>query len=150
MGAGSYGGFGETKGVKACIRFDLQFFASKVFGNTGHLSDEKFKKYGAFFLGKSASKIASEMQKFGYKVKIENSNRPGSKAKRIVVTNSSKTKNVAVVQVSPGSGRHGDTAYVKVSTIDSGKYKIVSQKNKYKSDGKETAKIYFVERGKKK
>ena len=150
MGAGRHGGFGGTKGSKGLISLNLQFFASKVFSNDGHLSNDNFKKYGAFFLGKSASKIAGEMRKHGYKVKIENSNRPGSKAKRIVVTNSSKIKNIAVVQVSPGSSRHGDTAYVKVSTIDSGKYKIVSRKSKYKSDGKETAKIYFVDRGKKK
>ncbi len=53
------------------------------------------------------------------------------------------------MQISPGSKRHGETPYVKVSTTDSGKYKIVSNKDKYKSDGNEKAKVYFARRKKK-
>ncbi|SHJ52685.1 hypothetical protein [Pseudobutyrivibrio xylanivorans] len=148
MGAGRHGGFGNTKGSRIRIPLNLQFFATKVFGKNGHFSEKNFEKYGAYFLGKSPSKISNEMNKHGYKTIIEPSNRMGSKAKRIVVQNTSKERNVAVVQVSPGSKRHGDTAYVKVSTIDSGKFKYVNRKEKYKSDGDEKAKIYYVERRK--
>ena len=150
MGAGRHGGFGSTKGSKNGIAFNLQFFASKVFGKGGHLTDKSFEKYGTYFLGKSANKIASEMKKHGYETKVESSNHPHSKAKRIVVQNTSKDRNVSVVQVSPGSQRHGETAYVKESTTDSGKFKYVAKKEKYKSDGDEKAKIFYVERRRKK
>lgn len=93
--------------------------------------------------------IAHDMEKHGYKVRIEDSRHKFSKAKRIVVLNPSKERNVSVVQVSPGSRRHGDTAYVKVSTTNEGKYKIVSKKELYISDGKETAKIYYPRRKRK-
>ena len=148
MGAGRHGGFGSTKGSNTRFPLDLQFFATKVFGKHGHFSEKNFEKYGAYFLGKSPSKIANEMGKHGYKTTIEPSNRVGSKAKRIVVQNTSKERNISVVQISPGSRRHGETAYVKVSTTDSGKFKYVNRKEKYKSDGAENAKIYYVERRK--
>ncbi len=79
---------------------------------------------------------------------IEHSVHVNSKAKKIIIENRSKTKNITNVQVSPGSKRHGETPYVKVSTSDSGIYKIVSDKSKYKSDGKEKAKIFFARRKK--
>ena len=88
-------------------------------------------------------RIEKDMKKMGYKTHIERSTHVTSKEKKIVVDNTSKTKNISVVQVSPGSKRHGETAYVKVSTKDLGKFKIVSDKTKYKSDGKEKAKIFF-------
>ncbi len=40
-------------------------------------------------------------------------------------------------------------SYVKISTSDAGILKVVSDKSKYKSDGKEKAKIYFARRNKK-
>ena len=150
MGAGRHGSFGNTKGSKNVIAINLQFFASKVFGKGGHLTEKSFEKYGTYFLGKSANKIVGEMKKYGYETKVEASNRPHSKAKRIVVQNTSKGRNISVVQISPGSKRHGETAYVKVSTTDSGKFKYVAKKEKYISDGDEKAKIYYVERRRKK
>lgn len=38
---------------------------------------------------------------------------------------------------------------VPVSTNDAGKFKVVSDKDKYKSDGHETAKVFFARRKKK-
>ena len=55
-------------------------------------------------------------------------------------------RNITVIQVSPKSKRHGDVPYVKVSTNDGGKYKVVSKKEGYKTDGKEKASIYFARR----
>jgi hypothetical protein len=149
MGTGRYGGFGNTRGNKLPLKLNLQFFASKVFGAGGYLSEESFEGHREFFLGKSPEKIAKEMKKHGYKVRIENSRHKFSKAKRIVVLNPSKERNISVVQVSPGSHRHGNTAYIKVSTTDGGKYKIVSREDAYTSDGKEKAKIYYPRRKRK-
>lgn len=151
MGAGIHGGFGSTKGARdsRLLKLDLQFFASKVFEEGGHVSEKSFSDHAEYFLGKSVKRIEKDMRQQGYKTHIERSTHKTSKAKRIIVDNSSKVKNVAVVQVSPGSKRHGETAYVKVSTTDTGKYKIVSDKSKYKSDGDEKAKILFARRKKK-
>ena len=90
------------------------------------------------------------MNQMGYKTHIEHSTHRNSKARKIVVDNNSKTKNITSVLVSPGSKRHGETPYVKVSTSDAGRYKIVSNKEKYKSDGHENAKLYFARRKKRK
>lgn len=149
MGAGRHGGFGNTKGRIPLLETNLQFFASRVFEVGGYLSKKSFEGYREFFLGKSPRRIAKEMEKHGYKVKIENSRHTFSKAKRIVVLNPSKERNITAVQISPGSRRHGDTAYIKISTTDGGKYKIVANKDSYISDGKEKAKIYFPRRKKK-
>lgn len=43
-----------------------------------------------------------------------------------------------------GSKRHGNVPYVKISTSDYGKIKIIAASEKeYKTDGKETANILF-------
>ena len=151
MGAGYHGGFGGTAGNRrnGLLPMNLQFFASKVFEKGGHISEESFSGHGEYFLGKSPKRIEKALQQQGYVTHIEKSKHVKSKAKKIIVENSSATKNIAVVQVSPGSKRHGETPYVKVSTTNSGKYKIVSNKDKYKSDGNEKAKVYFARRQKK-
>ena len=146
MGAGKHGGFGNTKGIKNNLKLNLQFFASKVFEIGGFLSEKSFEAHREFFLGKSAKKIAKEMRKHGYKTRIENSRHKFSKAKRIVVLNPSKKRNITVVQVSPGSRRHGNTAYIKISTTNGGKYKIISNQDYYISDGKEKSKLYYPRR----
>ena len=53
-----------------------------------------------------------------------------------------------IVHVSPGSKRHGETAYVRVCTNDCGKFKVVADISKYKTDGKEKAVIYPARRKK--
>ncbi len=144
MGAGVHGGFGATMGNKTphFLRYNLQFFGSKAFEEGGHVSKESFEGHREFFLGKSIKRLKHEMTKLGYKVKIEPSKHPLSKAKKIIVLNTSKEKNVTVVHVSPGSKRHGETAYVRVCTNDVGKLKVVADISKYKTDGKENSLIY--------
>lgn len=151
MGAGFHGGFGQTHGSRGNLPLpmNLQFFASKVFEPGGSISEKSFSEHGTFFLGKSVNKIQKALHQQGYKTHVERSRHAKSKAKRIIVDNSSKTKNIAIVQVSSSSKRHGDTPYVKVSTTNNGIFKIVSDKSKYKSDGNETAKIYFARRKRK-
>lgn len=152
MGAGFHGGFGATRGLKnnGLFPLNLQYFASKAFEDGGHVSEKSFSGHAEYFLGKSVRRIEKDMNQIGYKTHIEHSTHKNSKAKKIVVDNNSKTKNITSVLVSPGSKRHGETSYVKVSTSDTGRYKIVSNKENYKSDGQEKAKLYFARRKKKK
>jgi len=97
-----------------------------------------------FFLGKSASKIEKVLNQRGYKTKRRPSIHSNSRAKIVITTNSSKIKNISQIQVSPGSKRHGNVPYVKISTTDGGKYKIIDgTRSEYKTDGNEKAKLFF-------
>ena len=151
MGAGNHGGFGATIGalISGLLPLDLQFFASKAFEKGGHISEKSFSEHREFFLGKSVAKLEAELRKQGYEVKRAKSKNSKSKAKKLIIKNASKEKNIATILISPGSKRHGNIAYVKVSTNDIGVLKVVSDESKYKSDGKETAKIFFARRKKK-
>lgn len=82
--------------------------------------------------------------KRGYETAIRKSKFSSSRAKVIVVGNSSPERNITQVQVSPGSKRHGDVPYVKISTNDIGILKIIDARpSQYKSDGKEKATLLF-------
>ena len=115
-----------------------------IFDKTGHVTLKSISAKREFFLGKSVAKIENVLHKKGYETKRRPSTRSTSHAKIIVTLNPSKERNIQQVQVSPGSKRHGNVPYVKISTSDEGKIKIIgSSKGKYKSDGKETAKLLF-------
>ena len=145
MGAGYHGGFGATKGNR--LKMDLQMFAYKSFDPKGHVTEKSIADHREFFWGKSVAKIEKILHRFGYKTVRRPSVHKESSAKIIVVKNSSKDRNITQVQVSPGSKRHGFVPYVKISTSDSGKIKLVNAyKNQYKSVGNEQAKIYFKRR----
>lgn len=74
---------------------------------------------------------------------IQKKSRSG--AKIIKIKNESKNKNISQLQVSPGGGRHGSSPYVKISTNDIGKYKIVDGSiTDYKQNADETAEIIFI------
>lgn len=107
---------------------------------TAHsLSDHREK-----FLGKTVGQIDKILRQRGYKTTIRKSTHSSSKAKVIVVGNSSKNRNITQVQVSPGSKRHGNVPYVKISTTDIGIHKIIDgSPHQYKTDGKETATLLF-------
>ena len=147
MGAGNHGGFGATKGrAKTLLTLNLQFFGARVFEKGGYISKESFENHREFFLGKSVQRLKYEMAKQGYITRIENSVHPLSNARKLVVLNPSKERNVAVVHVSPGSKRHGETSYVRVCTNDIGKFKVVTKMENYKTDGREKALIYPARR----
>lgn len=115
-----------------------------IFDKTGHVTLESISARREFFLGKSIARIEHELHKYGYTTERKKSNRFGSKAKITIVINSSKERNIGQIQVSPGSKRHGDVPYVKISTKDIGKIKIIgSDSSKYKTDGKEKATLLF-------
>lgn len=115
-----------------------------IFDNAGHVTLKSISARREFFLGKSVAKIENVLQKNGYETKRRPSTRSTSHAKIIVTLNQSKDHNIQQVQVSPGSKRHGNVPYVKISTSDEGKIKIIgSSRSEYKSDGKETATLLF-------
>ena len=105
------------------------------------------------FMGKNVGQIMKLLRKQGYVVSLKPSKRKnqGSKAKIIVIHNPSKQRNITQVQVSPGSKRHGGVPYVKISTSNKGRLKIINGTRKdYKSDGEENARLYFRRRHKQK
>lgn len=156
MGAGYHGGFGHTKGGKSHkIRVKLantpvkKFNRQSIFSDKGHVTIESISARREFFLGKSVAKIESILHKTGYVTQRRPSKHSTSKAKIIVTLNPSKERNITQVQVSPGSKRHGNVPYVKFSTIDYGKIKIIdSSKEKYKTDNKEKATLLYRRYGK--
>lgn len=144
MGAGYHGGFGATKGG---LKVNLQLFANKAIDPKGHVTEQSLSDHREYFWGKSVAKIEKILQKHGYKTKRRPSIHPGSEAKIIVTTNHSKEKNITQVQISPSSKRHGNIPYVKISTNDSGRFKLVNgYPSQYKTDNKEKAKLFFRRR----
>ncbi|MCR4888633.1 MAG: hypothetical protein K5979_05560 [Ruminococcus sp.] len=115
-----------------------------IFSKTGHVTLDSISARREFFLGKSVSKIEKELHKHGYQTRVRGSIHANSKARIIVVTNSTKERNISQVQVSPKSKRHGDVPYVKISTTDYGRIKIIgTDPEHYKTDNKEKAKLLF-------
>jgi len=114
-----------------------------IFDEKGHVTLESISSRREFFLRKSVHKIERILKKAGYETTIRPSKHSTSKAKIIIIANSSSERNITQVQVSPKSKRHG-VPYVKISTNDMKKIKIInSTKNEYKTDGKETAILLF-------
>ena len=132
---------GLFSGTNGDLKFklDIQMFASSkppVFSSTGHVSPSSISKHREYFYNKSAESIASDLKDIGYDTSIRRSTHSTSKAKAIVVANSDKHRNITQILVSPGSKRHGDVPYVKISTSDWGKIKVVnSTKSEYITDG---------------
>ena len=110
----------------------------------GHVTFNSISERREFFLGKSVKKIDAYLHHQGYETVIRPSKHATSRAKVIVTTNPTVKRNIAQVQVSPGSKRHGDIPYVKISTKDIGIIKIIDgTREQYKSDGHEKAKLLF-------
>ena len=140
------GHFSGTNGAKIAASSAAPNSNTKtpLFSNTGHVSHKSISANREFFYGKSVKQIDSALRSQGYKTTIRKSKHESSRAKVIVSTNSNKHRNITQVQVSPGSSRHGNVPYVKISTNNAGKFKIIdAPKSQYKSDGKETAKIFY-------
>ena len=105
---------------------------------------ESIRARAEFFLGKSVARLEHELHKHGYETKRRPSTHSTSKAKIIVTLNSNKDRNISQIQVSPGSKRHGDVPYVKISTTDYGRIKIINASaSEYKTDGREKATLCF-------
>ena len=141
FGGGSAGGSSKRAGKSPAL---IGGGKQPIFDKSGHVTFNSISARREFFLGKSVARLEHELNKHGYETTRRPSRYRGSKAKFIVTLNSSKERNITQLQISPGSKRHGGVAYVKVSTSDIGRIKIVCGNSRsYKTDGKETAKILF-------
>ena len=129
MGTGYHGGFGNTFGEGEQVAHVPTNNQAKtkapIFDDKGHVTLESISARAEFFLGKSVARIEHELHKHGYETQRRPSVHSTSKAKIIVTLNGNKDRNIAQIQVSPGSKRHGDVPYVKISTTDIGKIKII-------------------------
>ncbi len=171
MGAGYHGGFGNTYG-KEIHKENLQKVEKKqneqvslsnsqkknevkksrrqnLFTKKGHITVKRIAARREFFLGKSVVKIESILHKAGYETQRRPSKHSTSKAKIIVTLNPSRERNITQIQISPGSKRHGNVPYIKFSTTDYGKIKVIgASKEKYKTDNKEKAVLLYRRYGK--
>lgn len=81
----------------------------------------------------------------GYDVVIQKSTRSSSGAEIIKISNHGNGRNITQVQVSPGGGRHGADPYIKISTSDQGRIKIIDGiESTYKTDGMEKTTNIFT------
>lgn len=133
------GNFKGTTGAKNAEK------VSKPLFQNGHVTYEGIAAHREEFMAKSVDQIANLLKKNGYEVKQRPSKNANSTAQILEITNSSKDRNIKQVQVSSdGSKRHGYVPYVKISTSDEGRIKIIDSKREdYQSDGKENAKLIF-------
>ena len=147
MGTGYFGGFGSnTKGAREFIESKEKNRKKKmpIFSEEGHVTLESIKERAEFFLGKSVARLEHELHKHGYTTQRRPSKHSTSKAKLIQTLNANKERNITQIMVSPGSKRHGNVAYVKISTNDIGRIKIIdSSSSEYVSDGRENATLIF-------
>lgn len=97
--------------------------------NNGKVTYESIAANREEFMGKTVEQIAELLRQNDYEVRIrpsKNREKTGSTAQIIEITNASKDRNIKQVQVSPdGSSRHGNVPYVKVSTSNEGKIKVI-------------------------
>ena len=140
----------STKSAKSRLKKPLGKHSRKrktkrpIFTRKGHVTPRSISARREFFLGKSVARIEHELRTHGYDVVRRGSKYKNSKATIILTLNSSKHRNIKQIQISPGSKRHGNVPYVKISTSDYGKIKIIgADKKAYKTDGKEKAIILY-------
>lgn len=121
--------------------------APPLFDN-GHVTYEGIKAHHEEFMGKSVEQIAEMLKENGYEFNIrpsKNREKTGSTAQIIEITNSTKERNIKQVQVSPdGSSRHGNVPYVKISTSNEGKIKVIDgTREQYVPGNNEKARLIF-------
>lgn len=125
--------------LKQLIKKDNEIFDSK-----GHVSLESISENRERLLKRTPASISKMMENNGYEVELHKSRNIGSKAVPITVLNSNKDRNITQILISAGSRRHGNVPYVKISTNDIGRIKIIDgEPSDYKTDGKENSVILF-------
>lgn len=149
MGMKANGGFFKGTSGYQKYKLDIQYFASKIFRKDGHTDYKRIADNREMFYDKSVYQINSVMKQQGYETTIRKSVHSNSKAKFIIVGNSNKQRNVTAIEVTPGSPRHGNIPYVRISTSDLGKFKVINgTKAQYKTDGSENSKLIFRRKSK--
>ena len=140
----NHNGFTGTMGHKMAESIQKPSYIPPFFTRQGHLSVSSIRYHREKFMGKSVCDIQKMLEEHGYETKVRPSKHQKSRAMVIEITNPDKHRNISQVQVSPGTPRHGNVPYVKISTKDAGKIKVINGKRKdYKTDDKETATLIF-------
>ena len=113
--------------------------------NNGHVTPESVATHREKFMGKSVEQIADLLSKNGYEFNIRPLKNAESTAQIIEITNALKERNIKQVQVSSnGSSSHGNIPYVKISTSNEGKIKIIDgTPDEYITSGTEKAYLIF-------
>lgn len=147
MGSGAVGNYRGTSGaISTYAKQNPQIIKNKasLFSRKGTVTFKSISEHREKFLGKNPKQMTKLLRKHGYDIYEKPSIHKNSNAKILIIKNQSKTKNISQIQISKGSKRHGDIPYIKISTTNIGKIKIINgKKSQYKSDNKETAKIIF-------
>ena len=119
--------------------------SAPVLFDNGHVTYEGIKAHREEFMGKSVEQIAELLRQNGYEFNIRPSKHKDSTAQIIEITNSTKERNIKQVQVSPdGSRRHGNVPYVKISTSDESKIKVIDgTREEYIPGNNEKARLIF-------
>ena len=134
---------GHFSGTKGADNADSG--SSPPLFDNGHVTYESIAAHREEFMGKSVEQIADLLSKNGYEFIIHGSKNEKSTAIILEIANASKERNIKQVQVSlNGSKRHGNVPYVKISTSNEGKIKVINGTEKqYETDGNEKAKLIF-------
>ena len=113
--------------------------------NNGHVTYEGIAAHREKFMGKTVEQIAELLRQNGYEFNIRPSKNKGSTAQIIEIINPTKERNIKQVQVSPdGSSRHGNVPYVKISTSNEGKIKVINgTREQYVLGNNEKARMIF-------
>ena len=111
----------------------------------GHVTYEGIAAHREEFINKSVEQIADMLRQNGYELNLRGSIHAGSTAQVLEITNPTRERNIKQVQVSPdGSSRHGSIPYVKISTSNEGKIKILDgTPETYQTAGNERARLIF-------
>ena len=149
MSKSTGGHFKGTSGAKKAG--DASNGTPPLFEN-GHITKEGIEAHKEESADMTVEEFVELLQKNGYEVHTRPSKheKKGSKAVIIEVDNPSKQRNIRQVQVSPGGGRHGKDPYVKISTGDQGRNKVIKgSPDDYKGGENEKAHVIFTEEAKK-
>jgi len=110
----------------------------------GKVSVQSIEQNKTVFSNANTDDMANLLVNEGYDVTVRASTQSSSGA-QIIQVNNQGYGNITQMQVSPGGGRHGSNSYVKISTSDIGKIKVVTGSiADYVSDGLEKAAIIFT------
>lgn len=74
----------------------------------GHVTYESIAAHREEFMGKNIEQLSKLLKVNGYQFNIRGSIHENSKAQVMVITNSSKNRNIKQLQLSPGTPRHGN------------------------------------------
>ncbi|MBR0518660.1 hypothetical protein IJJ97_02595 [bacterium] len=145
MGSGRCYRYSNTYGAKKKIVKKKKLWKPlSLFTQKGHITERRISANRDFFYNKTKYDIANELNKMGYKTNFKGSKYSNSKAEIIEITNHDKDKNIMQVQLSLDPNNRHKVPYVKISTSDIGKFKVVNgTKKEYVGQGNEKAKIFF-------